>query len=443
MLQSQKAEEVAVKRVQMLSPLLTESLDPAKLTQMKEEICQRYQISARTLRRYLAEYRKNGFTGLKPKQSGRAGKRSVPNEVLEEAIRLRREVPKRSVSTLIQILEWEGKIAPGSVSRSTLQDHLSKSGYSNAQMRIYRQEPTAARRFQHANRNNLWQSDIKYGPYLQGKPSYLVAFLDDCTRFVLHAEFYETLDQQIVEHAFRQSLQKYGQPKAVYFDNGKQYRTKVMERACAKLEIRLLYTRPYSAESKGKIERFNRTLDSFLAEIATAKPKDLKSLNQLLDVWLAECYQNRPHRGLEAKKSPALAFQQDSEPLRFIASESLAEAFLRVEQRKVDKAGCISFNGKKYELEYGLLLVGRKATLLYDSAAPDLLWVEADGLPRFTAKPLQIGSRSASRPVLPRGEVDHPAQSRYLAAAKLKNQIREKQQKNAISFRDLGEDRHV
>ena len=102
---------------------------------------------------------------------------------------MRREVPKRSVTTLIQILEWEGKIAPGSVSRSTLQDHLSKAGYSNAQMRIYRQEPIAARRFQHANHNNLWQSDIKYGPYLQVKPSYLVAFLDDCTRFVLHAEF--------------------------------------------------------------------------------------------------------------------------------------------------------------------------------------------------------------------------------------------------------------
>lgn len=143
-------------------------------------------------------------------------------------------------------------------------------------MRIYRQEPTAARRFQHANRNNLWQSDSKYGPDLQGKPSYLMAFLDDCSRFVLNAEFYETLDQQIVEHAFRQSLRKYGQPKAFNFDNGKQYRTKVMERACAKLEIRLLYTRPYSAESKGKIERFNRTLDSFLAEIAAAKPKDLK-----------------------------------------------------------------------------------------------------------------------------------------------------------------------
>lgn len=62
-----------------------------------------------------------------------------------------------------------------------------------------------------------------------------------------------------------------------------------------------------------KIERFNRTLDSFLAEIATVKPKDLKSLNQLLDVWLAECYQTQPHRGLEANTSPALAFQQDSE----------------------------------------------------------------------------------------------------------------------------------
>ncbi len=88
-------------------------------------------------------------------------------------------------------------------------------------------------------------------------------------------------------------------------------------------------------------------------------------------------------------------------------------------------------------------MVGRKVTLLYDSQAPDLFWVEADDLPRLTAKPLQIGSRSASRPVLPVGKVEQPAQSRYLTAAKLKNQIREKQQKNAISFRDLGEDRHV
>ena len=79
------------------------------------------------------------------------------------------------------------------------------------------------------------------------------------------------LDATIVEDTFRQALSKYGAPKSVYFDNRKQYRTKIMERACAKLDIRLLFARPYDAESKGKMKRFNRTIDSFLAVIKHEK----------------------------------------------------------------------------------------------------------------------------------------------------------------------------
>jgi len=228
---SKKAEETAVNRVQMLVPLMEQGLDSAALAQMKQEICDKYEVSDRALRRYLAQYREEGFAGLKPKSPGRPGSRAIPPKILEEAILLRREVPGRSVRSIIQILEWEKKIKPGSISRSTLQDNLTIAGYSSAQMRIYRGGGVAARRFQRTNRNDLWQSDIKYGPYINGQQVYLAAFIDDCTRYVLHAEFYPVLDQSIVEDAFRQSLHKYGAPKAVYFDNGKQYRTKVMERA--------------------------------------------------------------------------------------------------------------------------------------------------------------------------------------------------------------------
>jgi putative transposase len=49
---------------------------------------------------------------------------------------------------------------------------------------------------------------------------------------VLHAEFYPTLGQVIVEDAFRKAVMKYGTPENVYFDNGKQYRTKWLERTC-------------------------------------------------------------------------------------------------------------------------------------------------------------------------------------------------------------------
>lgn len=77
----------------------------------------------------------------------------------------------------------------------------------------------AARRFQQRYRNQLWQSDLKYGPYLphgEGgamKQVFLVVFIDDATRFIVHGEFVPVMDQRLVESAFRQAIQKYGVPE--------------------------------------------------------------------------------------------------------------------------------------------------------------------------------------------------------------------------------------
>nr|WP_248928737.1 DDE-type integrase/transposase/recombinase [Paenibacillus hamazuiensis] len=112
------------------------------------------------------------------------------------------------------------------------------------------------------------------------------------------------MDKTIVEDCFRRAIQKFGVPESVYFDNGKQYRTKWMTRACFKLGIRLLFAKPYSPESTGKVERFNRVVDAFLSEDALEKPKTLERLNELFQVWLSESYQNKPHSALENKLSP-------------------------------------------------------------------------------------------------------------------------------------------
>ncbi len=434
-----RAEEIAVERMKMLGPLLEEGYDKAKVAKLKQEICEKYGISDRTLRRYLLEYRKSGFSGLKPKQTGRPGVRSIPDEILKEAIHLRREVPGRSVDTIIKILEWEKRVEPGAIKRSTLQEHLAREGYSSSQMRIYRESAVAARRFQKSSRNSLWQSDIKFGPYINGEQVYLVAFIDDCTRFVLHAEFYPVLDASIVEDAFRQALIKFGAPKRVYFDNGKQFRTKVMERACAKLGIRLLFARPYAAESKGKIERLNRTIDSFLSEVKIEELESLVELNRKFWVWLDECYLYRPHSSLKDNMSPVEAYNKEKEPLRFLETEEIGEAFLRMEKRKVDKSGCISFNGEKYEIENGLLLVGRKVDVIYERSDAKHLWIEHENFKRTTAKPLEIGEWAGQRPPLPQmAEAEAVTKSRLLDAAEKRNQNRDKLRKGAISFRIIG-----
>ena len=108
-----KAEELAAQRVQLLSPLLAEGLDPAKARKIRAEICEQTGLSDRTLRRYLAKYAKDGFEGLKPRGKGqRRTEEAIPQHILDQAILLRREIPGRSVAQIIQILEWEGKVVP-------------------------------------------------------------------------------------------------------------------------------------------------------------------------------------------------------------------------------------------------------------------------------------------------------------------------------------------
>jgi transposase InsO family protein len=441
----QKAEEIAGNRVQIILPLLEAGLDPALAREKRKRICEDNAISERTLRRYLAEYRVQGFTGLKPKGKGRSESKVISPELMEQAILLRREVPSRSVAQIIQILEWESKALPGEIRRSTLQEKLSGRGYSSRQMRMYDESGTAARRFQKRHRNQLWQSDIKYGPYLPIGPNhamkqvFLVSFIDDATRFILHAAFYPTLDQIIVEDCFRMAIQKWGLPQAAYFDNGKQYRTKWMTRTCSKLGIRLLYAPPYAAAAKGKVEKFNRLVDTFLKEVTLEKPKTLDRLNELFQIWLSECYQNKPHTALKNNLSPEAAFKSDSQPLRFIEPDVLANAFLHCETRKVDKSGCINFMSKKYEV--GLNFIGCKVNVVYDPADISELTIEYEGYTPWQAKELVIGERVGKRPTLPEHLKINPTDSsRLLSAATSRNKERQNRQNPAISFRSVGQE---
>ena len=338
-------------------------------------------------------------------------------------------------------LNGKGLTELGQIKRSTLQEKLTEKGYSTRHMRMYADSGVAARRFQQRHRNQLWHSDIKFGPYLPIGPDgakkqvYLVTFVDDATRFVLHGQFYSVLDQIIVEDCFRQAVLKYGIPDAVYFDNGKQYRTKWMARACSKLGIKLLFAKPYSPEATGKVERFNRVVDSFLAESALEKPQTLDRLNDLFDVWLDECYQNKPHSALQ-NKSPKATFQNDSKNLKFLASETITHAFLHCEERKVDKAGCISFMNKKYEV--GLHFIGCTVDVVYDPADITELTIEYEGHKPFKVRELVIGARAGQRPKLPEyKQIEFTDFSRLLSAAKKKNQQRKEQQIQAVSYRNV------
>ena len=435
-------EETALERFKIISPILSaveENADKAKIGQLKTEAYEQAGVSRKTLARWLSRYAKDGFDGLKYQGSPTEPKRLIPGEIVKEAVLLRLEVPSRSVPQIIEILEMEGKVPVGFLKRSTLQDRLREEGYSSAQMKLYQKPGIAARRFVRLERNDMWQADIKFAPYMKinGKPKeiYFVGFIDDATRYIVHGEFYDSFDQSIVEDCLRKAILKEGLPQRLFFDNGKQFRNKWMERACAILGIKRIFTAPYSPESKGKIERFNRTLDSFLNEAQLKHATNLSELNNLFKVWLAECYHNREHAGIDA--TPEMAYKSSRTPLRFLPTETIANAFLRLEQRKVDKSGCISFSGKKYEV--GVIYIGRTVDVLYDPADTSILTVEDKHFnTSFQIRELIIGEHSGSRPKLPEHMTPtQPLTSRLLDAKQKRYDHRQLSAKRAISYAQI------
>lgn len=406
-MKTQNAQDQAAKRMLMIMPLIDESLDPRSIVELKKKLAAQHEISYRTISRYHDAYIKDGFEGLKPKQIANREHGLLPEnfpEIVDTAIELRRECPSRSIKDIIRIMELEDIVPQGSVSRSTLQRHLQQRGFGSHQMRVYAQKGTAARRFQKPQRCMLFQGDIKYGPYLpigkngSRKQVYLSAFIDDATRFIVSAKFYEHQQVAVIEDTLRTAIMQYGKPDAIYVDNGKQYRSSWLDKACTKLGIKLLFAKPYHPEGKGKIEAFNRRIDSFLSEAALMEIKTLDELNKLLNLWINEHYHKAAHHGLGGI-TPEAAFKTDRRPLKFVDMKTLSEAFLHTEERTVDKTGCISFEGRRYEV--GLQLIGRKVEVHYDPSWSGEVEIHHPDFVPFMAMEQVIGERCGTRASLP------------------------------------------
>lgn len=432
------AKEIAERRMIIIAPLLSLPMMSDDYYQKRRGISEANEISIRTIQRYVDAYSEFGMDGLQPKGRVISQNPVITEEILKEAIQLRREVPSRSVPTIIQILELEGKAEKCILKRTTLQRALSNEGYSSAMMKLYQDKGYASRRFQRVHRNDLWQGDLKNGPVLRinGKvqPTYLSCLIDDATRYIIHAEFYGDMEQTIVEDTLKKGIQKFGVPKRLLFDNGSQYRTHWMKRACCLLGIRLLYSRPRNPQGKGKQERFNHTVDSFLAETALNPPASIEELNTLFNAWLSECYYSKIHSALGI--TPELAYKSDSMPLHYPDEAVLANAFLHCETRKVNKSGCISFMGKDYDV--GILFIGQKVDVIYDPKNIAKVRIEVNGHEPFYAEPAKIGTHVAKKPKRAEFERVTASSSRLLDAVIKSADARER--KAVISYTRVLED---
>ena len=448
-------DESALARFQMIAPLTDPSLDHSKRVKLRYEIAEQSGLSYKTIKRYDDAYQLGGFEGLKPRDHVPRNHGDLPtgfDELLAEAIQLRREVPTRSVEQIITILELEGRAEVGALKRSTLQRHLYAAGFGSTHLKVYKDaRESSSKRFCKPHRMMLLQGDIKYGPKLPiGKngamvQTYLSSALDDHSWMPLASKFYDNQEETIVADTFRSVILKYGAFDACYFDHGSQYVAKQLKLSLAKLSIKIRKAPVRSGKSKGKIEKFHQVVDRFLAEARAKKIRTLEDLNRYWQIYLEEYYCKQPHAGIreyyeslqvtvpDKGISPEQEWNRDNRPLKYLDAKVVGEAFMRHEKRKVDKGACISFLGKRYETKTSL--IGFTVEIAYDPASPDEITVSYPGITPFKSKPLVIGEYCDSKTPLPASmSAVEPETSRFLDALEKRHKDSVKRRADAISF---------
>ena len=451
-------DEEALKRYQMIAPLLDESLDEGKRRQLREEIAERYDVSKRSIYRYEEKYREGAFEGLRPMNREKRRSQALPDnyeEIVGEAIQLKREVPRRSVRQIIKILESEGYAPPGVIKASTLQRYLYNAGLGVKQMKRYTEKrETTSRRFCRAHRNELWQGDIKYGPDIRlsdGRliKTYLSSLIDDHSRYIIQSEFYDNQRQEVLEDTFHKAILKHGKCDSCYLDNGTQYTSNQLHTALAKLGIRVLHAKIRACESKGKIEKFHQKVDQFIAEIKVAHVHSLEELNRRWKIFLEQDYQKEAHDGIrEYYKSygvtvpsggisPLQEWNRDTRGLVFLDTTVVSEAFLHHETRRLDNAGCFSFGDVRYEASAAL--ANAEVEIVYDPMNTEVIKVLYQDMEPIMAHRVKIGAFCDKKSPLPVAMTDKlPETSRFLDALEKKYREDHQLMANALSFGEYG-----
>ena len=458
-------DEEALKRYGMIVPLLDPELDEGKRQQMREEAAERNGISKRTLYRYEKGYREEGFEGLRPAGRTKKRRQGLPEnfeKIMEQAVQLKREVPKRSVRQIIKILELEGWAQPGVLKQSTMQRHLYGAGLGKKQMKRYAEKrETSSRRFCRPHRMELLQGDIKYGPDLRTTSgelvkTYLSSLIDDHSRYIVQSEFYDNQRQEIVEDTFHKAVLKSGKFDCAYLDNGAQYTTEHLGKACAKLGIRIVHAKPGACQSKGKIEKFHQKVDQFMAEIRAAHVHSVEELNRRWKIFLEQEYQKEAHAGIKEYYesygasvpacgiTPEQEWMRDTRGLVFMDVSVVAEAFLHHETRRIDEAGCFSLRGSRYEASAAL--ANMEAEIAYDPMDMETVAVRCRGTEALLAHRMEIGAFSSKVPPVPMGMTGSvPETSRLLDALEKKYKEDHGKMARALSFGEYGKEagRHV
>ena len=311
----------------------------------KTEAAQLLGCKVQTIYNYLNKVSQNGLGSLKDNRHSNNHK--LTNNQLLDIIQSKKQGSWRSARKVLEIT----KIF--SVSARRVQQIWLENGLD--EVNVERLKPIV--RFVAKEPNDLWQADIQgkmHFPYLGD--AYLIANIDDCSRFILGAKWFSRQTQINVFRVWYHCLFRWGLPKAMLSDKGSQYRSTnpkgqaTYQYYAQTLGVKLIFA--HKARTKGKIERFWRFVQrDFVRE--NLKVKSFEELNKLFFAWQIKYNEEFKSDGLGMHKRTPAEVYQPSEITK--PKQELQELLTITLRRYVYTDSTISLFGIRYKIPSGYI----------------------------------------------------------------------------------------
>ena len=395
-------EQIALHRYAVIAEALPARLTAAERGDIVRRIAGRAythpdgterRYSRSTIDRWLRAWREHGLDGLGPQQRGDTGiVRSHP-ELADVAAALRIEVPARSAAQIVDIIWHRHGVR---MAERTVRAQLRRRGLHRAALAA---EPKVFGRYEADRSNERWITDVLVGPFVPfpktaaSVRARLFLIVDDHSRLLVHGRFMPVENTRAGQDVFRHAIIRRGLPEVLYCDNGAPFSNAMLSRTCAVLGVRLLHSKPYSPEGRGKQERLNRYIrDRFLTEIEHTGIDSFDMLNDRFEAWAESVANRRIHR--ETGQTPVDRWQAGGRPVH-PAPDRLIDAFRWSANRKVTRTATISVEGNTYAVDPAL--VGQRIEIRYDPENLTRLDVYLGDRPAGVATPFTIARHVAKR----------------------------------------------
>ena len=294
-----------------------------------EDVCAELGMAHSCLSRWVNLYRQFGEAGLQPAPTSKRPPK-LPEPIRHRIIELKRKHPESGIKKISQLLRrWFFLPA----SPETVRQHLHRAKLMPAAPPRKKRNLTRPRFFERATPNQLWQSDI-FTFRLGGRYAYLVAFLDDYSRYIVGADLFRSPTAHAVIEVYRIAAGEFRPPKEMLTDNGRQYTTwrgtSRFEAELKKDHVAHFKSRPQHPMTLGKIERFWSTLwQDFLVR---AQFDSFESARERIKLWIKHYNHKRPNQGIEGL-CPADRFFEIQHELRKTIEAGIQDNLLELALR--------------------------------------------------------------------------------------------------------------